>query len=234
MLYYNNTNGLSLKTTSGVNATINAGWNTRSWYLTNAARHGQSVSIPQGYNQLGVSIVPPIQTGGNIATRYIPVTDMLADLKATGILAANLDAETTYTVVGNMVANIYAELDVEGSLTCDLKATGNLSTDFDILARPSAFDIAQEVWNATASGYNNVGTMGEKVNDAGSGSNPWTEVIESGLTAAEILRLIAAVQFGKSDISGSTITFRDVGDTKNRVSATMTGSERTSITLDGA
>jgi hypothetical protein len=80
--------------------------------------------------------------------------------------------------------------------------------------------------------------MGEKLNDAGSGSNPWTEVIESGLTAAEVLRIILAVQAGKTNIvdnggGSATVTFRDVADTKNRVEADMQDSERIDVTLDG-
>ncbi|MBK7330866.1 MAG: hypothetical protein IPI85_17805 [Dehalococcoidia bacterium] len=44
--------------------------------------------------------------------------------------------------------------------------------------------------------YNDVGTMGEKMNDAGSG-NPWTEVIEGSYTAAELLRIITAALAGE-------------------------------------
>ncbi|CAB4139862.1 hypothetical protein UFOVP353_61 [uncultured Caudovirales phage] len=159
---------------------------------------------------------------------------MTSGIGGIGNLSALFEIETTMTVTGNVFGNIYAVFDAEADLIVSIRATGNLEADFDILARPSAFDISQEIWNATASGYNNPGTMGEKVNDAGSASNPWTEVIESGLTAAEVMRIILSVQAGKSDVSGTTVTFRDVGDTKNRVTASMTGSERTTITLDGS
>jgi hypothetical protein len=109
----------------------------------------------------------------------------------------------------------------------------------DIAASPSAYDIAQAVWAATAAGFNTAGTMGEKLNDAGSASNPWTEVIESGYTAAEILRLLAAVSFGKTNIvdnggGSATVTFRDLADTKDRVDADMVGSERQTVTLDAS
>lgn len=58
--------------------------------------------------------------------------------------------------------------------------------------------------------------------------------IDGAVTLKEALAIILAVVAGKSDIDGTTITFRDVADTKNRVSASMTGSERTTITLDGS
>jgi hypothetical protein len=94
--------------------------------------------------------------------------------------------------------------------------------------------LAAAVWSAVAGDYNAAGTMGEKLNDAGSAANPWTEVIESGYTAEEILRILLAVAAGKTTISGSDVAFRDVADTKDRVAASMTGSERTTVTLDGA
>lgn len=107
----------------------------------------------------------------------------------------------------------------------------------DVAASPSAYDIAQAVWTATASGFNGVGSMGEKLNDAGSASNPWTEVIESGYTAAEILRLLAAVSFGRSTITdlgggNATVVFKSIDGTQDRIEADMTGSERTTITID--
>ena len=74
--------------------------------------------------------------------------------------------------------------------------------------------------------------MGEKVN-----SSSWNEVIESGYTAAEVMRILAAVAVGKTTITdlgggNATVAFRDQADTKNRILADMTGSERTDITLD--
>ena len=60
----------------------------------------------------------------------------------------------------------------------------------------------------------------------------WDEVLEGGYTAGELLRVLAAVAAGKTDITGTTVTFRDVNDTTDRVVASMTGSERTTVTLD--
>jgi hypothetical protein len=57
--------------------------------------------------------------------------------------------------------------------------------------------------------------------------------VEAGLTVQGVLRLLLAVAAGKTDISGSVVTFRDVADTKDRIVATMTGSERTTVVRDG-
>lgn len=66
----------------------------------------------------------------------------------------------------------------------------------------------------------------------GGGGGSWDEVIEGTLTARQMLRLISSVLYGKTEIVGSTATFRDTADSKDRVTATMTGSERTAIVLD--
>jgi hypothetical protein len=96
--------------------------------------------------------------------------------------------------------------------------------------------LASSVWSALATANDSPGTMGEKMNGAGSAGNPWTEVIESGLTAAEIMRLILAVQTGKTDISTAgdgtaTVTFKSVDGATDRVTALMDGSKRADVEL---
>ena len=176
------------------------------------------------------------------------VVQLIADLLGSGEvsdgdLKAFLQAVASLSGSGGVTG---AALTALGELIVSMTGTGTSSTsvltgtgelDADLVVTGSGLstsNVGQAVWSALAAANNTVGTMGEKLNDAGSGSNPWTEVIESGLTAAEVLKIILAVQAGKTDITGSTVTFRDVADTKDRVTASMTGSERTSVTLDGS
>jgi hypothetical protein len=98
--------------------------------------------------------------------------------------------------------------------------------------------ITAAVWSALAAAYNVPGTMGEKLNGAGSAGNPWTEIIESGMSAADILRVVLAVLAGESTIVDqggglAVVEFANVAGTKPRVTADMDGSERTSLVLDG-
>lgn len=65
----------------------------------------------------------------------------------------------------------------------------------------------------------------------------WNEVIESGYSSSDILKVLAAFAAGKTSITAlgggdATVVFRDLGDTKDRIEAGMEGSERTSVTLD--
>lgn len=91
------------------------------------------------------------------------------------------------------------------------------------------------MWAAAATANNTAGTMGEKLNDAGSGSNPWTEVIESGYTAAEILRLLAAVAAGSATgLESGSQAFTGLDGTTERVTGTYSGGTRTITGLDSA
>ena len=96
--------------------------------------------------------------------------------------------------------------------------------------------ITNSVWNAAAASYNTSGTMGEKLNGAGSAGNPWTEVIESGLTAAEVMRILAAAMAGKVSGAGTgTETFKGLDGTTDRIVSTVdTNGNRTAVTVDGA
>lgn len=64
----------------------------------------------------------------------------------------------------------------------------------------------------------------------------WDEVLEGSLTGRQIARIMLAALAGKSSGGGSsTIKFRDAGDTKDRISATVDGNRnRTAVTVDGS
>jgi len=113
-----------------------------------------------------------------------------------------------------------------GELSADLVVTGTGLTTGNVGAA---------VWAAIASANNTAGTMGEKLNDAGSASNPWTEVIESGYTAAEILRLLAAVAQGDaSGLESGAPVFKSIDGATDRVTATYSGGTRTVTGRDAA
>jgi hypothetical protein len=59
--------------------------------------------------------------------------------------------------------------------------------------------------------------------------------VEDTLTVVQVLRLVLSVLTGQTMItpgSPTVVAFRDLADTKDRISAEMTGSMRTSVTLD--
>ena len=127
-------------------------------------------------------------------------------------------ASATFAFSGSLVS--YALGHMEGS-TVDTSTITNES-------------VAAAVWSALAAAYNDAGTMGEKLNGAGSAGNPWTEVIESGFTAAQILRLLAAHAAGSAaNLEGSNPSFTGLDGTTTRIQATYSGGTRTINSLDG-
>lgn len=57
--------------------------------------------------------------------------------------------------------------------------------------------------------------------------------VEAGMTMTQAMRLITAALAGKSVVEGTSVSFRDVNDTKNRITATVSSDgDRTSVTLD--
>lgn len=143
----------------------------------------------------------------------------ISDAEATGLGELIAAITGLGTAAGSTATGI-------GELTADLVVTGTgLTTG----------NVGQAVWAAIASANNTAGTMGEKLNDAGSASNPWTEVIESGYTAAEILRLLAAVAQGDaSGLESGAPVFKSIDGATDRVTAAYSGGTRTVTGRDAA
>jgi len=200
-------------------------------------------------NALAVKLAEADLTGsGDLAAVGSLIVQLIADLTGSGSISsadlkAFLQAVAALTGSGTAAGTasglgaLIAALTGAGTVSPTLTGTGELDADLVVTGTGlTTANVGQAVWAAIASANNATGTMGEKLNDAGSASNPWTEVIESGYTAAEIMRLIAAAVAGKaSGADSNTPTFRDLGDTKDRISAvTDDNGNRTSITYDAS
>ncbi len=129
-----------------------------------------------------------------------------------GALSGTGSATATFTVSTSTLGAIISAIasgtfSLTGSATP--KALGNLAGDITPFTELSPQNLAAAVWSS---------------------------VLEAGYTAEELLRLLSAVAAGKTDIDTSgpdpVVTFRDLNDTKDRVTATMNGSERASVTKD--
>ena len=71
---------------------------------------------------------------------------------------------------------------------------------------------------------------------AGSGATPaevWQRAIENGLTAEQILRLLAAAVAGDATgLDGASHVFKSLDGTKTRIAGTLSGGDRTITTRD--
>lgn len=195
---------------------------------------------------MGVNATAALAGTGTLTGVGALIVSAVANLTGTGSLSANLLAVLQATaalsgsgsLTGSMTAygELLAALTGAGALSAPAYATGAMEADITSVSVLSPESLAAAVWNALAASYNGVGTMGEKMNDAGSGSNPWTEVLEGGYTAAEMLRIIAAALAGKlSGADTATNTFVGIDGVTDRIVATVTAEgNRTAITLDGS
>ncbi len=153
-----------------------------------------------------------------------------ADIKAFLQLAAALSGTGGASGTASGLAALIAELTGSGTAGgSTLTGTGAMSADLTVTGTGlSTANVGEAVWSALAVANDTPGSMGEKLNDAGGASNPWTEVIESGYTAAEILRLLAAVAQGDaSGLEGAAPVFKSIDGSTDRVTATYVDGVRT-------
>ena len=134
-------------------------------HIANAATFGQQTTVPQGMNTQD-ALRMSLKVGGNIAAKARAESDMSASVKGAGQLVATMDAEAFWIANANVALNGYATFALEADMLAAITAIGAMAANMDLLARPSAADIAQEIWNAPRSGYQGSGTMGRVLSDA--------------------------------------------------------------------
>lgn len=175
------------------------------------------------------------------------IVQLLADIAGTGgitegDLKAFLQALANISGSGGItdaqatgLGELVAALAGLGSLDATLTGTGELTADLLVTGTGlTTSNVGQAVWAALAAANNGAGTMGEKLNDAGSGSNPWTEVIESGFTAAQILRILAAHAAGAATgLEGSNPQFIGLDGITVRIDGSYSAGTRSIDALDG-
>lgn len=132
--------------------------------------------------------------------------DILAALAAAATLSGQGDAIGSATALGWVIAALQGE----ATSTFTPYATGSLAATIDVAASA----------DLTA------GLIADEILDQ--------QMVETGLSVRETLRLCAAALAGKVSISGSTVTIRNaVADTEDRIVATTnTEGERTAVTYD--
>lgn len=174
-----------------------------------------------------VQLVAAIAGSGEISD-----ADVKAFLQLAAALSGSGVAGGAATGLGELLAAITGTGAATGST---LTGVGELAAALVVTGTGlTTANVGPAVWAAIAAQNNTAGTMGEKLNDAGSASNPWTEVIESGYTAAQILKLIAAAAAGKlSGAPGTAIAITGLDGSTVRVSATTdSNGNRTAVVYD--
>lgn len=157
--------------------------------------------------------------------------NVVAALAASGTFAGTSSFSGAVMATGHVVGAFTGS----ASFTATRYATGSLAGSFTDEGTLTVANVGAAVWSSLATENNVAGTMGELLNNSGAGANPWTTEVESGLTALDALKIIAAAVGGKVSGGGTTtITIRNAfADSKNRIIATVdTDGNRSAITYD--
>ncbi len=194
--------------------------NAELWAVKLAAASISGSGALTATGSLIVQLVAAIAGSGEISD-----ADIQAFLQLSAALTGTGDADGTLTGLGELLAALTGSGLADGTLT----GVGALAAALVVTGTGlTTANVGPAVWAAIATQNDTAGSMGEKLNDAGSASNPWTEVIESGYTAAQILKLIAAaVQGDASGLESGAPVFKGLDGTTDRITATYSSGTRT-------
>lgn len=126
---------------------------------------------------LVVAAAAALTGSGTLSGALIAISPAAANLTGTGALAGSIGA----------LAGATANLAGNGALAATSYAVGHLEADIQPFTELSPQSLAAAVWNALAAEYNEAGTMGNKLNDAGGAADPWDDA--RALTVAKFLGL---------------------------------------------
>lgn len=115
-------------------------------------------------------------TGGSSTSALL---NAIAPL-ASAISASGTVSSATATALGNLVSAITAS----GSVSSLIIAKGALNADIVVTGSTlSTANVGEAVWGALSALFNEAGTMGERLNSAGSAGDPWGTALPGAYTA---------------------------------------------------
>lgn len=132
-----------------------------------------------------------IQLAAALAGTGAMSADAVATLNLSASLAGSGDLEGSL----GLIAGLAGALTGSGTVSANLKGYANLEADITPFTELSPQTLAAAVWNALAAELSSPGTMGEKVNAAGTAGDPWTAAMGSyaegsaGRALVELYRL---------------------------------------------
>lgn len=100
---------------------------------------------------------------------------LTGDMKLTLAMAAELAGSGNLSAAMALLIPLNAELMGIGSMTANLKGNADMQAIIYVnQSEATTQQLVDAIWNAIATDYNTSGTMGNKLNGAGSAGDPWT------------------------------------------------------------
>lgn len=190
------------------------------WHLSPKAGGLSSCNEVNGTGTLtaaqsnGINLEGPLTGSGDLSGNLALIVSLAAALDGTGDVTADLQARLSLAadLAGSgdlagglsLLAGCVADLTGTGSVTAD--ARGTLSMSADIVVNQSDATSAQIA------------------------AAVWAKICEGTYDYGDVLRIVAAACAGKTSNTGQT--FRDLSDTKDRITGTVSGGDRTAATYD--
>lgn len=108
---------------------------------------------------------------------------LTGDMKLTIAMAASLAGSGNISASMSMLIPLVASLSGTGTLTGNLKGNADMAAHIYVNSGTATTqELVAAIWSAIASDYNESGTMGNKLNGAGSAGDPWTTDLSSYTT----------------------------------------------------
>jgi hypothetical protein len=145
-------------------------------------------------------------------------------------------SDATLQGFGELIAGILASGTAAGSTA---SALGALAADLTVTGTGlSVSNVGQAVWSALASANDAAGTMGEKLNDAGSAGNPWAALLASNNDPATFGKIIQDIQSLVDELhrlqglnAANPMTVTPTSRTSGDISLEITGDGITTTTV---
>ena len=146
----------------------------------------QSTAPMSGSGALGVNIDATLAGSGDINSANLGlILSAVATLSSVSGFSADiygaLQASATMAGTGNITGSLGAlagavsTISATSTFTAGPSAKAGISADITVnQAQAQVTELVDGVWNALAADYNVSGTMGNKLNGAGSAGDPWT------------------------------------------------------------
>jgi hypothetical protein len=154
--------------------------------------------------------------------------DAVGQLVVSGTATINAGASVTASIVGilSAAATLAGSGNMSGAISALANAVATLQGQASSSFTASAIGVMSATIDVAATSELTAAGIADEILDQ--------QMVETGLSVRETLRLCAAALAGKVSISGNTVTIRNaVADDADRITSTTTAEgERTSITYD--
>ncbi len=173
-----------------------------------------------------VSIIASIAGSGGVSA---------GTLEALASMAATITGSSSVVATAAGLADLAASLYGDGAVDAGNTALMDIASTIRGYGDLTPEGIRDSVWQAVLANYPDAGSAGLALTNAGAGGNPWSAIIEDGMTAEEVLRVIASVLAGKVSGAGTgTETFKGLDGTTDRVISTVDNDgNRSNVVVDG-